>query len=347
MNLEQRIKAFVQLGDFLSDFTNQKEKSDFSEFFKGFEEVLKLAYVENGWFTQEYIYESLKGIIHFCKEEELQKLVSQIEGNSSSKTVATIMAGNIPAVGFHDMLCVLLSGHKILLKLSSDDKVLISFFVRFLSHVQPEFQDYIRFSSGTLSQFDAIIATGSNNSSRYFEYYFGKYPHIIRKNRFSVAVLDGTETNEELSDLGKDVFTYFGLGCRNVSKLLVPKGYDFKTFFEAIFSFSKVIENKKYGNNYDYNRAVYLLNKEPFLDNNFLILKQDSSWTSPVSVLFYEEYDSIQKANDLLEINKESLQVVVSKIKLDLPAVPFGQAQKPGILDFADNVNTMRFISAL
>ena len=347
MNLEQRINAFVQLGVFLADFREQKKDSPYSIYFKGFEEIITLSFIENGWFTRDNVLEALKGIELFCAESGLKELCSELEPVKNTQTIAVLMAGNIPAVGFHDFLCVILSGNRILLKLSSDDRVLIPFFVRFLVEIEPGLESYILFASGKLQNFDAVIATGSNNTSRYFEYYFGKYPNIIRKNRNSIAVLNGTESSSDFQKLGKDIFTYFGLGCRNVSKVMVPSGYDFKLFFESILPFSSVIENKKYANNYDYNRAVYLLNKEDFLDNNFLILKKDNYLSSPVSALFYEEYSDLIELTTTLKNLSGQIQVIVSGMDLQLPSLPFGMSQKPAINDFADNTNTMRFISEL
>jgi hypothetical protein len=302
---------------------------------------MDVAYTYNGWFIKDFIKESLINISQMLEITALEKFAQSIKEPQNPKTVAIIMAGNIPLVGCHDLLCVLLSGHKALVKLSSDDNVLMPFFIKLLEHYEPAIGNSIQFATGKLSNFDAVIATGSNNTARHFEYYFGKYPNIIRKNRTSVAVLDGSERDADLKNLGKDIFLYFGLGCRNVSKLMVPKGYDFNRFFDAIFDYKYVVDNKKYGNNYDYNRAVYLLNNEKFLDNNFLILKPDNGLFSPVSVLLQQEYENEQVLKDWLETHKNDIQCVIGKGQNQ---IPFGYSQQPVITDYADGVNTMDFL---
>ena len=243
-------------------------------------------------------------------------------------------------------MCVL-SGNRILMKLSSDDKLLIPFFCDFLKEVEPAIQTQISYTEGKLEKFDAVIATGSNNSAQYFKHYFGKYPHIIRKNRTSVAVLSGKETKEELELLGYDIFDYFGLGCRNVSKVFIPTGYKLDTLFEGLFSFSHLIQNKKYANNYEYNRAIYLLNKEPFLDNNFLIIKASKDLHSPVGVLFYEEYQGKAAIEASLQTYEAELQCIVTNMPLSVNTIPLGTAQCPSVFTFADNVNTVAFLNNL
>jgi hypothetical protein len=249
---------------------------------------------------------------------------------------------NIPMVGFHDILCVLLSGHRLLLKLSSDDAVLLPFFLKLLCHYEPRFESNILFAAGKLGNFDAVIATGSNNTASHFQYYFSKYPHIIRKNRSSAAILKGTEERSQLYELGKDIFSYYGLGCRNVSKLFVPAGYDFNGFFESIVDFGYVIENKKYANNYEYHRALFLLEKEHLLDNNFLLLRQNTSLHSPVGVLHYEHYEDMDQVLRFLSVNDAQIQCVVGE-----GHIPFGYSQRPVITDFADKIDTCQFLVTL
>jgi len=246
------------------------------------------------------------------------------------------------------MLCVLLSGNKFLGKLSSEDKLLLPFLAKILVDIEPGFAEFIDFTDGQLKGMDAVIATGSNNSARYFEHYFGKYPHIIRKNRNSVAVLNGREKKQELAELGKDVFRYFGLGCRNVSKLFVPRNYNFNDFYEAIFEQKEIVNNNKYANNYDYNKTVYLMSNDPgLLDNNFLLLKQDQRYSSPIGVLFYEFYDQITELNARLEKDKDQIQCIVSNDPQVADAIPLGTAQCPGLSDYADGVDTMSFLVGL
>jgi hypothetical protein len=243
------------------------------------------------------------------------------------------------------MLCVLISGNNFVGKLSSEDNLLLPFMSKILIAIEPEFKDGIEFTSGQLKSMDAVIATGSDNTSRYFEYYFGKYPHIIRKNRNSVAVLTGNESLTELRLLGKDVFQYFGLGCRNVSKLFVPKGYKFDTFYQSIFEYQNIVNNNKYGNNYDYNRTVYLMSNHPsLLDNNFLLLKEDESYSSPIGVLFFEYYEDKEQLSARLEADKALIQCIVANEPALKNAIPFGQAQCPTLTDYADGVDTMKFL---
>jgi hypothetical protein len=316
------------------------------KFHDDLEKLIGISFSYNGWFTRENVLRALNGIESMLNEKELKQFAAQVSEVKNVKTVAVIMAGNIPAVGFHDLLCVLLSGNKILIKVSSDDHALIPFLAGMLIYFEPDFAEKVLFSENRLKGFDAVIATGSNNSAKYFEYYFGKYPHIIRKSRVSAAVLKGNETNEQLKALGHDVFDYFGLGCRNVSKLFVPQDYVFDTLFEAVYDFKEVIDNKKYANNYEYNRAIYLLDSVQFLDNNFLMIKEDKNHSSPVSVLFYERYEKLFDAEKALSENSDHLQCIVGE-NLRLDTVPFGQSQHPTIYDFADKINTIEFLNKL
>ncbi|MES2284332.1 MAG: acyl-CoA reductase [Bacteroidota bacterium] len=356
MTLDNRIKAFVTLGNFLKQFSGQGEKQADNSlndtFYNDFNELIQSVHFNNGWFTEDNVRNAIRAIASSLNEELLvdwlSHYIKSISDEKTAKNVAVIMAGNIPMVGFHDMLCVLLSGNKFTGKLSSDDKLLLPYVAKILIAIEPKFASYIEFTEGQLKNIDAVIATGSNNSARYFEYYFGKYPHIIRKNRNSVAVLSGKESKEDLKLLGKDIFQYFGLGCRNVSKLFVPKGYKFDTFYESIFEYQYVVNNNKYGNNYDYNRTVYLMgNNESLLDNNFLLLKEDISHSSPIGVLFYEFYDEISALNKRLDNEKDQIQCIVSTISEINSVIPFGEGQCPKLDDYADGVDTMEFLGGL
>jgi hypothetical protein len=308
---------------------------------------LRKAEAENGWFTQENIRFALQSWKEALSEENLNEWVSNYNMEETHpKTVAVIMAGNIPLVGFHDFLSVLITGNKVLAKLSSNDKTLLPFLAHQLIAIEPGFKDYIEFTEGRLENFDAVIATGSNNTSRYFDYYFGKYPNIIRKNRNSVAVLTGNETKTELTGLADDIFRYFGLGCRNVSKLYVPENYDFEKFFDAMFTWKEIIHNHKYINNYDYNKAVYLMDSFPLLDNEFMILKEDTGFSSPISVVFYELYGSMEQVEKILSEEAENIQCVVSKAGLP-DEIFFGETQTPKLWDYADGVDTVNFLLKL
>ena len=349
MNLEQRINAFVKLGDFLSQFSNEAiQKKDNVKhndvFFDGFKHQLKLAKEHNGWFTQENIIFAFKGWTESLTLENLNTWLKPYSISSiSPKNIAIIMAGNIPLVGFHDFLAVLISGHRVLVKQSSNDKHLLPYLAKYLEYVEPEFKGTIKFTEGKIEDFDAVIATGSNNTTRYFEYYFKDKPSIIRNNRNSVAVINGKETKENLKNLSEDIFRYYGLGCRNVSKLFVPKNYNFDAFFEGIYHWHPIINEAKYANNYDYNKAVYLMSEFDMLENGFLMIKEDESFASPIATVFYEYYDSIEQLKNKLEIEKDKIQCVVSKgfIKNE---IEFGATQKPNLWDYADDVDSIAFL---
>ncbi len=342
MKLDIRLKAFEKLHLEFERLISTPESIEL---------VINSAYAQNNWFIPDNIIQSLKAICESIKPENINKWLSKYDHtkleNLTPKRVGLIMAGNIPLVGFHDMLSILVTGNILVAKLSSQDKVLPLFFLDTLKKIEPEFEKQIELCEGQFKNIDAIIATGSNNSSRYFDYYFGRYPNIIRKNRNSVAILSGKETQEELVLLGKDIFSYFGLGCRNVSKIFVPEKYSFNTFFESIFDFKWVVNNNKYGNNYEYNKTVYLLSKIQLLENGFLILKEDSGLSSPVAVLFYEYYSDEKKLKDRLIENADKLQCVVSNKNITGSDISFGQTQCPQLWDYSDNVDTIKFLTSL
>lgn len=343
----QTIEAFVELGKYLSDFCeNQQNESGNQDM--ALVEAISKAEQHNGWFTKENILFALEQWANLLTKDQLESWISKygIKPLDEPKTVGIVMAGNIPLVGFHDFLCVLLSGHRVMVKLSSNDKILLPFLANFLIKVNPELAHRIQFVEGKMENFDAVIATGSNNTGRYFEYYFGKKPNIIRKNRNSVAILTGEESKEELEALGEDVFRYYGLGCRNVSKLYVPKGYDFEPFFNAMYAYKDIIHQHKYANNYDYNKAVYLMSEFQLLDNGFLVLKEEESLASPISVLFYSHYETKEELTQVLENRKEDIQCLVTATGIG-SEVKFGETQKPRLDDYADGVDTMAFLLQL
>ena len=348
MDLETKKNVFVTLGRFLNQFAENNSNKDLSVphtelFFEKFEQLIQLSQSHNGWYTPEQVYFSIQSWAKALTQENLDQWTSSYDFTTTeSKTIALILAGNIPLVGFHDFISVLVSGHNVLVKTSSDDQHLLPFLAKYLITVEPQLANKINFVEGKLEGFDAVIATGSNNTARYFEYYFKDKPSIIRKNRNSVAVLNGQETKEQLIALGEDIFRYFGLGCRNVSKLFVPKGYSFDAFFEAIFEYQEVIHYEKYANNYDYNKAVFLMSNYKLLDNGFLTLKEDSSHASPISSVFYEYYDSLSEIEKRLESEAETIQCIVSN-NLVQNSIPFGQTQRPQLWDYADHVDTISF----
>jgi len=352
MTLAHKKNIFTELGRFLSQFSENESiknpdvlKNDL--FFDGFSDLIALSQSHNGWYTPQQVHFAVRSWAEALTKENLdQWLSAYIIKEKQPKTIGLILAGNIPLVGFHDFLSVLISGHRVLVKTSSNDQHLLPFLAKYLIAIEPEFKNYITFVDGKLENFDAVIATGSNNTARYFEYYFKDKPSIIRKNRNSVAVLNGSESKEDLINLGEDIFRYFGLGCRNVSKLFVPKGYNFDAFFEAIFEYQDVIHYEKYANNYDYNKAVFLMSNFKLLDNGFLTIKEDPSYASPISSVFYEFYDDKTELWSRLENDAEKIQCLVSN-DLTANSIPFGKTQKPELWDYADNVDTIHFLNEI
>lgn len=301
----------------------------------------------NAWFTPESVLQAVNAVGKMLNPADLNIWLNMypVQQDKNSKRIGLILAGNLPLVGFHDVLCVLVSGNHALIKASSQDTRLIKHVLDMLCVIDNNFAAQYSFVD-RLENFDAVIATGSNNTSRYFEYYFGKVPHIIRKNRNSVALLTGAETREQLNALGHDIFDYYGLGCRNVSKLLVPEGYDFNFFFESIESFNLIINHHKYNNNYDYNKSIYLVNSDKHFDNGFLLLKEDDRLASPLAVLYYGYYKDLASAQTLLEADSDKIQCIVSTAPLTLKTqvVDFGMSQQPALWDYADGVDTMFFL---
>jgi len=345
------IKTFVELGHFLSQFNkNGTEKKENvllnDEYYEAFIELIHRAQSLNGWFTPEQVFFAIQSWATALTEKNLTTWLTNYaipEVNTAPKTIGLILAGNIPLVGFHDFLSVLLTGNKALVKLSSNDQNLLPFLASYLVRINPELASKIEFVKGKLEGFDAVIATGSNNTARYFDYYFSNVPNIIRKNRNSVAILTGNETLEDLVALGDDIFTYFGLGCRNVSKLFVPENYDFKLFFEAMYAHKDVIYYEKYANNYDYNKAVFLMSLFKLLDNEFMTLKEDQGYGSPISSVFYERYTNLDAILERLAADQDKIQCVVSK-QIQPNHIYFGQTQHPKLWDYADNVDTIEFL---
>lgn len=349
--MQQRIDAFVKLGEFLSQFSQsgieKKGNIAFNDlFFDGFKHQIKLAEEHNSWFTKDNILFSIESWSNALTTENLFKWISDTSLQNSNKKVAIIMAGNIPLVGFHDFLSVLISGHSVLVKQSSNDKNLMPFLAKYLEYVEPIFKGNIEFTDGKLIDFDAVIATGSNNTARYFEHYFKGKPNIIRKNRNSVAVLTGKESDTELANLSDDVFQYFGLGCRSVSKLFVPKGYNFDAFFNGMYHKREIVNNAKYANNYDYNKAVYLMSLFDLLENGFLMIKEDESYSSPIATIFYEYYSDENELKEKLNQDAHKIQCVVSNGILD-SEIKFGQTQNPQLWDYADGINTLDFLAKI
>lgn len=345
MNLHEKIKILTKLGLIFDHLAEDKPWGGFDlglteEEYQALQLLVANTHIYNGWFTADAIKTSLKGMASWLTEDELLRWTNNYKiQEHPPKTVGIVMAGNIPMVGFHDLLTVFLSGNIALIKMSSDDDKLIPGFLLCLKTLDERISDYVRIASGPLKEFDAVIATGSDNSARYFESYFSKHPHIIRKNRNSVAIINGSEDKETLKKLGEDIFTYFGLGCRNVTQLMIPEDFELNLFFEAIYDFNQIINHNKYANNYDYNKAIFLLNETALLDNGFILLKEDENLHSPLGMLHYQRYKSQSEVDQYLENHKDQIQVVIGE-----NYTPFGLAQQPKVDDYADGVDTMKFL---
>ncbi|NJB83350.1 acyl-CoA reductase [Wenyingzhuangia aestuarii] len=352
MSLDKRKQAFITLGHFLSQFTTteivKKEDVPFNDlFFDVFTTQIKRAEEYNSWFTQDNVLFSFESWTNALSKESINQWLEAYDiPNNSDKTIAVIMAGNIPLVGFHDFLSVAITGNKVLAKLSSNDKYFIPLVAKYLEHVEPSFKGQFEFTEEKLQNYDAVIATGSNNTARYFDYYFGKHPHIIRKSRNSVAVLDGTETHEELEALSDDIFRYYGLGCRSISKLFVPKDYELDNLFKAVYKHRDIINYTKYANNYDYNKAVYLMSLFDMKENGFLMMKEDPSYASPIATLFYETYDDLESLKDKILTDSDKIQCVATNLNIE-NSVKLGQTQAPKLWNYADNVDTVKFLITL
>lgn len=341
MNTENQVLGLIKLSDYIQAFLAKKIE-DQNEDDVNIELLLKKSEIENPWFTVDNQKFALQQWADLLTEENIKNWLQNYSISKISKRVGLILAGNIPLVGFHDVIAVVLSNHIAVIKLSSKDKYLIPF----LLNKWKEFSDgNVEFEFvEKLENFDTVIATGSNNTARYLEYYFKNHLSIIRKNRTSVAVLKGDETDEELQLLAKDIFRYFGLGCRNVTRIFIPKDFVIDRLFENFLGFQDIINHNKYANNYDYNRAVYLLNQDKFWDNNFVMLKEDDKLFSPLSVINFSRYESLDDVKNFIAGNEENIQCVVAKDQLIPDSVYFGEAQNPGLDTYADNVDTMKFL---
>jgi hypothetical protein len=345
MNLKERIEAFSKLGLHLQYLIENENKGTGENSLKSLFE-----HISNEWFSTTNILFMFKNILENLSINTLNEWVKgypALKNYSTTKTVGLVTAGNIPLVGFHDVLCVLISGHHLLIKHSSKDEKLMNWMLNQLIEIEPKFMDFIHAEADQLKNFDAIIATGSDNTARYFEYYFGKYPNIIRKNRNSIALLTGNETDEDLKLLADDMLMYFGLGCRNVSKLFVPENFDIQRIFKSVIHYNHLIDHNKYANNYAYNKSIYLMNGTIFLENGFFILTEDLGISSPISVVYYQRYSDIEKVKELINLDKERIQCIVAKNGTIEGSIGFGEAQKPALSDYADNIDTMGFLLSL
>ncbi|MCS6832066.1 MAG: acyl-CoA reductase [Flammeovirgaceae bacterium] len=336
LSVADRIAAFLRLGKAINQLNENQLK-----------EITTECYHTNTWFDEKQVRAALRGIVCLLEETSFRRWANSYTYPTTSKKVGCIMAGNVPFVGVHDFICILMSGHDLYGKLSSQDTYLPKKIAALLCDIEPRFAQKIHWVE-QLKNVDAVIATGSDNSARYFEYYFSKKPHIIRRNRVSVAILNGTETDEDFVALADDIFLYYGLGCRNVAKIFAPTGYDFTALLKALEPFGReAVQNHKYSNNYDYQKSLLLINKIPHLDNSYLMLKEDTGLVSPISVVFYEHYRDVAQLKELLSFVSAKIQCIVSKAGWFPNSVPFGKAQFPAIDDYADGVDTMKFCTTL
>ncbi len=351
MKQSEAIKSFNQLGNELREFLKEPSLPKHEDW----NTALKLAEQQNGWFTRDSILSALKGIEPWLNikmlEEWLAKYPELQKENTKPITISVVMAGNIPMVGFHDFVCILITGNNISAKQSHADNILMKFMAKKLIAIEPEWEKHIQFIEKLSPSANAIIATGSNNTAKHFEYYFRNVPHIIRKNRNGIAILDGTETSEEIGKLGEDIFSYYGLGCRNISKMYVPQDYDLGIFFRGIEKFSNVINHHKYANNYTYNRTIFLMDGKVFTDNNFLAVIEDKAIPSSIAVLHCERYNDLPTLAKSLSTQKELIQCiaanerVIKKLdELPIPIVCLGDTQSPKLWDYADGVDVVKFI---
>ncbi len=330
MQREEIIDRFCQMGSWITEGLQNRELGTLTQ----------RANAENGWFCPRFVHSALQGIALWLQKDVLDSFVSRYPFAEKSKNVAIIAAGNLPAVGFHDIMCVLLAGHKAICKLSHKDSIILpALFGKF-------FPQEVVFENRTLQSFDAVIATGSNNSALHFQSYFSKYPHIIRHNRNSIAVLSGSETEEELQGLAQDMLLYAGLGCRSVSKLFLPSGYDFTPLKKACQSFAWLGEMNKYRNNLDYHKAIFIMNNLPFEDLGTVLLIESEDLACGVSVVTFQYYNSIEQVKEYMGSKGENLQVVLSSIPT-ISHYTLGTAQSPAINDYADGIDTMLWLSRL
>jgi hypothetical protein len=340
---EQRMSSLVQLGAAMKTLADAPQWPGYAcgiseTEFNNFRSSEILASQKNGWFTIKEIRRALRSWSATLTAEKVENWLSHYTSHHHQARIGIICAGNIPMVGLHDVICVIMSGRNAVIRLSSDDDVLIPAVLSLWKSIDPEIDAQHEWVEGKLPPTDAVIATGSNNTLRYFEYYFSNKPHLFRNNRTSIAILDGSETEEELHLLGYDIFSYFGLGCRSISKVFLPEGYDLQRIFAALFPFREIVQHHKYGNNYDYHRALWMMNSEPILENGFIILRESEALHSPVASLFYEYYKNAADLNRKLQEIKPQLQCVVGK-----GYIPFGSSQLPELHDYADDIDTLQF----
>lgn len=355
MLVEERIKAFSRLGEYFRAAVDEAYSESYhielnDKIVNELKTLITSAEKFNPWFVPQFMEYNFRTWSDLLTEKNIENWLSNYDENllvnSYEKNIAVIMAGNVPLVGFHDLLSVLMSSNNIIIKQSSKD-FLIEKIVQILCQIEPKFKEKIKFEDEIISNFDAIIATGSNNSKRYFDYYFSKYPSIIRSNRNSIAVLNGEESEEDLEHLADDIFLYFGLGCRNVSKIFVPQNYDITKLFPYFEKYKNLFSNHfKYLNNYDYFKSIFLVNREKFFDNGFIMLKESEELSSPIPIVYFQYYNDVDVVKQIVNQNVNDIQVVVSNNIIE-NSISFGSSQKPALDSYADNINTLEFLFSL
>lgn len=335
MNIEKKINSLYRLGKEIQKIIYNQD------------EIIHQACKQNPWFVPEFVIKALDGISYMLEEEKLKEWISNYELYSNSKkNIGIIMAGNIPLVGFHDLVTVLLSSHRAIIKLSHNDDVLIPYLVNILRSIDPEIGDDITFVD-SLDKVDAVIATGSDNTARHFKYKYKNIPYVIRKNRTSCCIIDGQEQVQDLTYLGDDIFSYFGLGCRNISKIYIPDNYDIENLIINFNNYSWILKNTKYNNNYRYLLSKYSLENRSFINADYFILMESQDIVSPIACVYYEQYKDLKNLQLILELNKSKIQCIVSRDAWFAGSIPFGKAQLPEPWDYADNVDTMTFLASI
>ncbi|SKB90541.1 Acyl-CoA reductase (LuxC) [Soonwooa buanensis] len=341
---QDKIYGLTKVGSFLNNYLTQSPDT-YDTKQQELQAILKRSEVENPWFDEANLRFSLESWASLLNASALETWLSKYHFESKNKRVGLILAGNIPMVGWHDVMSVILSGNIPVIKLSSKDRWLIPFLLKLWNDNAEGGISYELVER--LENFDAVIATGSNNTARYLEYYFKDHKSIIRKNRTSVAVVSENDSDEDLRKLADDIFIYYGLGCRNVTRLLIPEDYKLDRLFENFIDYQSIINHNKYANNYDYNRAVFLLNQDKFWDNNFVMLKEDDKLFSPLAVINFSRYKSLDEVKAFINDNEGDIQAVVTNLDLGTESVKLGEAQQPSLDTYADNVDTMAFLAGL
>ncbi|HNW98538.1 MAG TPA: acyl-CoA reductase [Bacteroidales bacterium] len=344
-NTENSLTAFIKLGEKINKLVeNGGDES--------FDEIIRKSYKQNNWFIRENILFALRSIALMLSEEKLRQWLAAYKfpdtKNQNPKNILVVSAGNIPLVGFHDFLSVLISGNNYVGKLSSDDNILLPAIAEMLISTEASFAEHIHFTEGKAQDFDAAIATGSDNTSRYFDYYFGKYPNIIRRNRNSIAILTGQESESELSGLADDICMYFGLGCRNVSKVFIPEDSDISIIFTALQKYRNSLSmHNKYMNNYDYHKSIFMMNQTKYIDNDFMLFTENAALSSPIAIVNYQRYKNTEEVKKYIADEKDKLQCVIGNENIFNNGYPFGKSQQPELWDYADGVDTLAFLLKL